>query len=515
MPMSRSDRVRARRPSSPRRRALSSVRVRLTAIAVAAIGLTFAIGGFALEWQLQRSAIGNVENLAVTEAGDIGALIARGSVPARLTADRPGIDIQVVGPDNRVLSTTADLVGKPPVARARPPASVMVHLTGLEIFRGDDDPDAAVALGVHTPAGLRTILVVSTTEPAEDSVHASILPLAALLVSLLVAAGFAAWFLTGRALRPVERIRGQVATISGGDLHQRVSEPPTDDEVGRLAQTMNAMLSRLQSASDRQAQFVADASHELRSPLAALLAELEVARDHPETADWGSVTNAAITDGVRLQRIIEDLLLLARSDEDHLVPRREQVDLDELALAEGARMLSRGQVRVDLHAVGAARLTGDRELLRRLVRNLADNAEHHASSTVAFEVRRRGELAELVVSDDGPGIPTGKREWVFERFARLDEGRGRRSGGTGLGLAIVGEIVSAHHGSVRVADSSTGTRMRVLLPSAGDEPAGEKDASTAMAVGSESGALVSESIDGEEHAAPLPRSYADEGQWRV
>ncbi len=449
---------------SSRRRALSSVRVRVTVVALLAISVTFALGGLALEWQLQRSAIGNVENLVVTEAGDIGGLIAKGPLPNRLIADRPGMDIQVVGTGHRVLSATADLAGKPPVSDVQPGAGTEIHLSGLEIFPGDDDPDVGVALGIRTPAGLRIVYVVSTTEQAEDSVHSSVLPLVAVLLGLLAVAGVAAWSLTGRALRPVERIRAQVAQISGGDLHQRITEPPVDDEVGRLARTMNRMLARIQSAADRQTQFVSDASHELRSPLAALLAELEVARGHPESADWPTVADAAMADGVRLQRIVEDLFLLARSDEDHLIPRHEQVDLDELALAEGERLRSRGRVEVDLRAVGATRVTGDRDLLSRLVRNLAENAERHASGVVSFEAGFHGAWAELVVADDGPGIPADKREWVFERFARLDEGRGRGAGGTGLGLAIVGEIAKAHHGWVRVADSPTGTRMELRIP---------------------------------------------------
>ena len=197
-------------------------------------------------------------------------------------------------------------------------------------------------------------------------------------------AGALPWILVGRALRPVERIRAQVDRISGSDLHLRVEEPPVDDEVGRLARTMNAMLGRVESSAERQAQFVSDASHELRSPLAALLAELEVARLHPETAKWPAVASAAIDDGLRLQRIVDDLLLLARSDENHLTPRHEAVDLDEVVLAEGARTSGPGRVAVELHGVAAARVAGDPDLLGRLVRNLAENAERHASHQVVW-----------------------------------------------------------------------------------------------------------------------------------
>lgn len=460
-----------------RRRRHATVRFRVVAVAIAAVAVTFAVGGAALAWQLQRSSVNAVVDLTVSEAGDVGSLLSKGVLPARLTAHHPGTAVQVVDDRHRVVSATPDLAGRSPLSSALPAPGTEVRLAEKGVFPGDDDPDAAVALGVRTPEGPRVVYVVATTEAAEDAVHRSLLPLAVVLLGLLAVTGTVAWLLVGRALRPVERIRSQVAAISGGDLRERVDEPPTDDEIGRLARTMNDMLARIQSAADRQAQFVSDASHELRSPLAALLTELEVARRRPSTADWPAVAAAAIDDGTRLQRIVEDLLLLARSDEDHLMPRPQAVDLDELALAEGERVRSRGRVAVDLHDVSAVRITGDPDLLRRLVRNLVENAERHAATTVRIGVAARGRWATVVVADDGPGIPVDKREWVFERFARLDDGRGRRSGGTGLGLAIAGEIARAHHGSVRIADSDVGTRMEVRLPRE-EEPAGRTGPST-------------------------------------
>lgn len=456
---------RGRRPG----RLLASVRVRITLVALLVVGATFALGGFVLEWQVQRSLTGNVRSLTVAEAGDVAALLARGSVPGRLVADRPGTAVQIVGTDHAVLAATAELAGRPPVASVLPPPGVEVPLYGKKLLPGDDDPDIGVALSVATPQGRRTIYVLATTEQAEEAAHDLVLPLVVVLPLLALAVGALAWVLAGRALRPVEDIRAQVAEISGGDLHRRVTEPPLDDEIGRLARTMNAMLGRIESAADRQSRFVSDASHELRSPLAALLAQLEVARAHPDSADWAAVADAAIEDGTRLHRIVDDLFLLARSDEGHLHPHQESVDLDELVLDEGGRLRTRHNVTVDLHAVSAGRVLGDRDLLRRVVRNLAENAERHAAGTVRFGVQVVDDRVELMVADDGPGIPEAQRARVFERFARLDEGRARGSGGTGLGLAIVVEIVRAHGGTVAVADAARGTCMVVSLPRQEDD----------------------------------------------
>ena len=215
---------------------------------------------------------------------------------------------------------------------------------------------------------------------------------------------------------------------------------------------------------------MSDASHELRSPLATVITLLEVARARPDRADWPSVAATAEVEAGRLGHIVDNLLLLARSDEGHLVRGHEPVDLDELALAEGERLKAQGRVLVDLRGVGAGRVLGDREQLGRVRRNLAANAERHAASTVSFEVARTDGCVEVVVADDGPGIPVEERERVFERFARADQARDRPAGGAGLGLAIVGEVVSVHGGSVVVADSAVGARIVVRLPA---EPDGD------------------------------------------
>ena len=225
------------------------------------------------------------------------------------------------------------------------------------------------------------------------------------------------WLVVGRALRPVEAIRSRVAQIGAGDLHQRVPDPGTGDEVGRLAATMNRMLDRLQRSSERQRRFVSDASHELRSPLASLRTQLEVSLAHPEGADWPGVASGVLEEGVRMERLVDDLLALARADEGVVLAHTEELDLGEIVAEEAGRVEGL-EVEAD---VAEARLRGDPQALRRVVRNLLDNARRHASSRIVLRVSLEGDEVVAVVEDDGAGIPEAEREQVFERFARLEE----------------------------------------------------------------------------------------------
>jgi signal transduction histidine kinase len=248
-------------------------------------------------------------------------------------------------------------------------------------------------------------------------------------------------------------------------LHRRVAEPTSGDEVARLAHTMNAMLNRLDGAAERQRQFVSDASHELRSPLATIRTKVEVADLHPEGADWEAVGHTVLTEIDRLDDLVGDLLQMARLDETGgTLATRHDVDLDEVAGAEVNRL--RGlEVAVDDSGVSAARVQGDGAALGRLVRNLADNAARHASSRVGIRVGIEGGEAVLRVDDDGPGVPVADRERVFERFTRLDESPVRGAGGGGLGLALVRAVALAHGGTVRVVDSPLGgARFEARLP---------------------------------------------------
>jgi signal transduction histidine kinase len=273
----------------------------------------------------------------------------------------------------------------------------------------------------------------------------------------------------GRALRPVERIRRSVTEITAADLSRRVPEPAARDEVGQLARTMNDMLARLDDSAARQRRFAADASHELRTPLAAIRTSLEVGLAHPDTAPWPQIAQRAARQSARLEKLVQELLVLARSDDRQLVAHRDPVDLAELIEEIRATTPS---PRVDLVTAGDGPgepvVLGDREHLGRMVRNLVDNAVRFARHTVLIAVTDlpTGELG-IEVSDDGPGIPVEERERVFARFVRLDSSRERASGSSGLGLAIAKEIATAHGGHIAIDRApSGGALVRITLPRA-------------------------------------------------
>jgi signal transduction histidine kinase len=273
------------------------------------------------------------------------------------------------------------------------------------------------------------------------------------------------WTVVGRALAPVEAIRAEVDAISATALHRRVPDPAADDEIGRLARTMNRMLDRLEQAQTRQRRLVSDASHELRSPVATIRQHAEVALAHPGRTTTTELAGTVLAEDLRLQRLAEDLLLLTRADEHTLGLRRRPVDLDDLVFDEARRLRGVSGLRVDTSAVSAGRIDGDAAGLRRVLRNLGDNAARHAGAQVAFSVSERDGVVRLLVDDDGPGIPEADRERVFERFVRLDDARARDDGGSGLGLAIVAELVAAHDGTVTITPSPAGgTRVEVTLP---------------------------------------------------
>src|SRR5262249_14985673 len=215
-----------------------------------------------------------------------------------------------------------------------------------------------------------------------------------------------------------------------------VPESSRQDEIGRLARTMNAMLARLEDATDRQRRFVADASHELRSPLTGIRAQLEVDLEHPELADWQATERDVLADALRLQRLVDDLLAIAVVDASSLdAAHRQPVDLDEIVFAEARRIQTRGDITLDTRGVSGAQLDGNLDQLVRVVHNLLDNAARHARSRVVVTLSETSTQVTLRVLDDGPGIPDRDRVRVFERFARLDDARGRDGGGAGLGLA--------------------------------------------------------------------------------
>ncbi|WP_202033094.1 ATP-binding protein [Nocardioides sp. WS12] len=436
----------------------ASVRMRTTAAAVLVVAVVLLLGGMALVALVRGSLRDGVETTADQRVSELVDQIEFGGLPESGTAevgdgdDEPDDDDevepdelvwQVLGADGAVVRSSQPLL----------PALPREDGDAVDLPEGDHR-----YLVVSEKADLSgteyDVVVAVSLEDVDESTAALIGPLAIGLPLLLLLLGGTTWIVVTRALAPVERIRREVEQITGDRLDRRVPEPPAQDEIHRLAQTMNQMLGRLEDSRTKQQQFVADASHELRSPLASIRQTAEVARTHPGALPEGELADAVLEEGARMQRLVEQLLLLTRADEG--APRRSQeVDLDDLALSE-ARRIRRTGLAVDTSAIGAGRVRGDQVALAQVVRNLVDNAARHADAAIAIAVREVDGGVELVVEDDGIGIPEADRQRVFERFVRLDEARARDAGGSGLGLAIVSEIVATHGGTVQVATSPLG-----------------------------------------------------------
>jgi signal transduction histidine kinase len=445
-----------------------TVRVRTSIAATVVVGLALLAGGFALVLAMRDALTDEVRDVARVRAADTAAALEAGTNPsfvaAGLDQDDDDAFIQILDGDGNVVAASPLVAGDPAVARLDRGESTEVTVTG------EDDEFMAVA----ADAGQYTVIAGRTLDTVGESTSVVTDLLMIGLPILLVVAALTTWLVVGRALAPVESIRREVDAISSADLDRRVPRPRGDDEIARLATTMNSMLERLERGQARQRRFVADASHELRSPVASIRQHAEVAQAHPERTTVGALAETVAAENLRVERLVDDLLLLTRADEHTLQLQRRPVDLDDLVFEEAHRLREATTLRVDTTRVSAGRVSGDRAALWRALRNLGDNAVRHASSQVAFALAEQDGAVVLDVDDDGPGIAATDRRRVFERFVRLDAARARDAGGSGLGLAIVAEVVGAHHGTVTIADSGLGgARFEVRLPaidSVGDEP---------------------------------------------
>lgn len=440
------------------RESSSTVRVRTTLGAVAVLGLSLIVTSVALVVFIRRSLTEDVRVAGRVRAAPIARDLSRGMRPAVFT-DTFGDDeyVQILDGNGRVIASSENMAGAPP------PATHLQDGGSVEVdVPFDDDPFLAVADG---SADGRTVIVGRSLDNVVESSSALVGILLIGVPLLVLFTGAVAWRLVGKALSPVEAIRSQVETISMKDLHRRVPAPETEDEIGRLAATMNQMLGRLEQGRARQRRFVSDASHELRSPVASIRQHAEVAIAHPASTSTLDLATLVLSENVRLQTLVEDLLLLTRMDEYAADGRRDPVDLDDIVLAHMERIRAGNDRALDTSGISAGRVLGDRRQLDRLVANLVDNAARHSERALVVSLVEEGGEVILRVDDDGPGVPPADRSRIFERFVRLEEARDRDSGGAGLGLAIVAEVARSH-GGVASADRSPlgGSRFEVRLP---------------------------------------------------
>jgi signal transduction histidine kinase len=450
---------------------MGAIRVQTTAAAVLVVGVSLLVAAVAMVNLLDRALRAHVRTTALIRAQAISDELATGTNPLAVTVGNEEEEfVQLLDADGDVVMSSPNMAGRSAIAPVGPGTVLEIGSVPFE-----EGPFLAVGISSTSTLGPLTIIVGRSLEGVIEGRAAAASLLAVAVPLLLVVVGVVTWRVVGRALAPVEAIRAEVEVISTHELHRRVPDPSGNDEIARLATTMNRMLTRLEEGQQRQRRFVSDASHELRSPVASIRQHAEVALSHPDQTSVPELAEVVLEEDARLQRIVEDLLLLTRIDEGTLRLRTEPVDLDDLLFDEAARLRSSTDLRIDSAGVSAARVIGDSDKLDRLIRNLTDNAARHASSIVRLAVREADGRVVVEVDDDGPGVPPEMREIVFERFTRLDDARDREHGGAGLGLAIVAEIAAAHGGSASVSDSSLGgARFAVILPRAAqdDQPTG-------------------------------------------
>jgi len=437
---------------------LATIRAITTIVATIVVAIALTVGAIALVAAAQRTMVDEVTEAAGKQAAEVVGQLESGRPPVLEVAGSDEQMVQVMSPAGAVVASSSNVAGEPAVARLAPGQSAQV-ITPL-----DNDAFIAVAQSAQTANGQRIVLVARALVDVLDTTKALTRLLIIGLPVMLAVVALATWFAVGRALAPVEAIRREVDEVSAAQLHRRVPQPKADDEIGRLAATMNRMLERLESARNSQRRFVSDASHELRSPITTIRQHAEVALAHPDRVTAAELAEVVLAEQQRMHRLVEDLLLLARVDE-HVPLTRAALDLDDLAFEEGHRLRSTTSKRVDTSGVKAVRVQGDADALRRMVRNVGENAVRHASSRVDVTLVERGEEVVLTIDDDGPGIPATERARVLQRFVRLDEARSRDEGGSGLGLSIVDEVVRAHGGSMSIEQSPLGgARIVITLP---------------------------------------------------
>lgn len=435
------------------------MRVRTTLVATGAVAVALTIGSFVLVSLLRSMLTDTVRANAQAQADEVAGLVSESGFGRASLVENDDRLVQIIDGNGEVLRSSSPDVGQPPLSDVAPGQAAVIDVPF------DDEGYLAVAADADTPQGRQVVVVAHALDGVAESTAALTTLLAAGVPVLVLVLAVTTWRVVGGALAPVEAIRREVDEVSAYELHRRVPQPAANDEIGRLAVTMNRMLARLESARSRQQQFVSDASHELRSPMASIRAHAEVAIAHPERGSASELAETVLVESIRVQELVENLLVLARADEQQRSAAHGTVDLDDLVLEEARRLRGGSALAVDTSGVSGGRVRGEAPLLRRVVGNLLDNAGRHARSGIILTLREGRDGVLFRVEDDGDGIAAEHREHVFERFARLDDARTRDAGGAGLGLAIVAEVVAGHGGTVSLGESASGgARFDVRLP---------------------------------------------------
>jgi signal transduction histidine kinase len=444
------------------RSVFARVRVRVTVVAALAILAAATLGSLVFLRLLDNSLEAGLVSTDRQDISGLAAQLAGGARPHQVVLT--GVDdvvVQLVGGNGDVLAGRGSSTSGRPLM-ATPGTRTEVSVPGRE------DRFTVVARRTSGTGPVRLLVVGRSEEQVERATTTALGLLSVAVPTAVALLALTLWLSVGRALRPVEEMRREADAITSAHLDRRVPIPEGNDEIPRLAMTINEMLDRIQQSHRLQRQFVSDASHELRSPLAVIRQTAEVARSYPGRVALTSLADDVLAESTRLEGLVSALLLLARLDDGYAESTEELVDLDDLVLLEAERIRSQASVKVDVSQVSAGQVRGSAVLLGQVVRNLAENAVRHAESRVVMAVVEADGWVQLSVEDDGAGVPSHERRRIFGRFVRLDDARARDEGGAGLGLAIVLDIVQLSRGTI-AADRSPegGARFRVRLPAAG------------------------------------------------
>ena len=443
----------------------SSLRLRLTVTGTLLAAVIFAIAGPVAISLYHGSLTDSVWGSVTGAASQVAAKLESSQqvpdpIPMPVAAGVPRI--QVLDARNHVVTGDPASAARPAMYRLPTGRSSQRAVLSHPAFLAASGV-AVYAVRAATPHGPETVVAAMSLDPAAAQARKVAEFTAALAVGALAVVAAVCWLTAGWALRPVERLRREAAAIAAsGDLSGRLDGLGAD-ELARLGGTLNEMLVSLETSVDRQRRFVADAAHELRTPVAGMTTTLEVARAHPETSQ--ALVDDLLAGHRRLGRLVNDLLILAAVD-GRAPQRAAPVDLAGVVTDCSRRPVPDG-ISLRLGSLDRVFVLGDETQLSRVVSNLVDNALRYAASMVELSVRQDGQQVVISVADDGPGIPEPERERIWERFARLDDDRSRASGGSGLGLAMVRELTAAHGGTVSVTEQATRPGSDLPGPPAG------------------------------------------------
>jgi signal transduction histidine kinase len=452
-----------------------SLRARATILGIALFAALLTIGSVLLVSTLESRLTEASDEVSRSRVEELLAVARSGELPQTLrNVDDNGV-AQVVTVDRTVLSASPNIAGDPPVADLHPGRRAVTST-----FQAPDDSQTETyrfwTASGPSPRGKVTVYVGNSLEAVSEASAALRRALWVGVPGVLALLGIGIWLLLGRAIGRLDRIRAEVDGISDANLDARVAGDGVDDEVGRLAATMNAMLERLDQAAQRQRNFVADVSHDLQSPLAAQRVALEVALARPEAIDGDRLRGEVLRATADMERLVSDLLMVAQIDAAATsVPAL--MDLDSLVLEEAGRARTSAKVQIDTSTVSAAPAYANADDVRRVVRNLLDNAVAHARNRIVLTVDLAGSSdadgnnrwAQLIVADDGPGVSVEDQHRIFDRFYRAESAR-PHDGGSGLGLSIARGLAERNEGLVDLVEAHAGTAMRLRLPLAAPGP---------------------------------------------